>query len=307
MTTEIGGDGGPTCDAREPPCPDRRLPRKRFCVLHNPAAGRNGIRLARSVADELRGKGATVDVRDLSEGLPSRDVIADRYEAIVVSGGDGTVRSIAALLPPSVPLGIIPNGTANVMASELLLPRSAVRLADLFMRGPTHRIEGGTADGTPFLMMFGAGFDGEVVRDVSRATLQSVGKLAYVRPVLSALLKKPELFDVRTDGIVTRASWILVSNMALYAGRFRLTDQTSVREPGMVAVISRATTRRQRLAELLRLAFGKIGNAPTIETRRVEDASVLTPGIAAQIDGEPLAPAPYRIARRAAETVIIAP
>ena len=287
--------------------PYRRMRRKRFCVFHNPAAGRNGVTLTDRVVTELRKHDAEVQIFELTNHLPPITEISQRYDAVVVSGGDGSFRSVAATYAPTVPIALIPNGTGNVLANELGLSRNAKALAELFLWGPTRNLQGGTVSDEPFLLMFGAGFDGEVVRDVSRPALQTYGKLAYAGPILRALLRKPRVFDIETDGEKSRASWMLVTNVSRYGGRFRLTDKTNIDVPGLIAIVSRATTRRQRLAELLRLIVGTLPRAPTIDIKRVEQAAVLTPGIPAQIDGEPVTFDTYSVRRGGFEATIVAP
>lgn len=244
---------------------------------------------------------------ELTEDLPPACEISASYDAVIVSGGDGSIRTVAAAYSGVLPVAVIPNGTGNVLATELALPRRAEALAELFLLGPTRTVQGGTVSGEPFLLMFGAGFDGEVVRDVSRTALRSYGKLAYAGPVIRALLRKPRLFDIETDGSKSEASWFLVTNVSRYGGQFQLTSRTSIHVPGLITIISHATTRRQRLAELLRLVLGSLDRARTIDIRPVEQATVLTQGIPAQIDGEPLATRCYGVRQGGFETTIVAP
>jgi len=283
-------------------------PRQRFLILHNPAAGRNGIGRARDVAEELTKRGAQVTFVELANGtMPDQATVAV-HDAVVISGGDGTIRAIAERLTrPDVPIGVIPNGTGNVLAEELALPTKASEIADLLMHGPAHPIKGALVNGLLFLLMFGAGFDGDVTAELSRAWVPILGKLAYAGPILRALLRRPRLFDITIDGQASRTSWLLISNAAHYGGRFRLTDRTSMRDEALVAIISRATTRRQRLVELLGLLAGRLSAAPTIEIRTVTRAEVLGPHNAGQCDGEPLPPGSYDVRRREDETLIIAP
>jgi diacylglycerol kinase family enzyme len=52
-----------------------------------------------------------------------REALAARPDAIVVGGGDGTVRSAAALLAGTgIPLGVLPLGTLNHFAKDLKMP-----------------------------------------------------------------------------------------------------------------------------------------------------------------------------------------
>jgi diacylglycerol kinase family enzyme len=287
----------------------QKKPRERlnFCVLHNPAAGRDGVGLVEAVIKSLRARGAAVTSLAIDQYRPlDADAAERQFDALIVSGGDGTVRSIAAEHTLPIPVGIIPNGTANVLAAELALPARPSDLADVFMRGPTRLVRGGAVGEMRFLLMFGAGFDGEVVRRVARPAVRAFGKLAYTGPILRTLIQKPKQFQIDTDGAVSAASWLLVTNASLYAGRFRLTDQTSVDRPDFIAVISRATKRRERFCELARLVFGRLAQSSTIETCPIQQAAVLTSGVAMQIDGEPVPSGSYRIRAVSRGTELIA-
>lgn len=92
----------------------------------------------------------------------TRALAAD-YEAVVAVGGDGTVREVGiGLLGTDALLGIIPIGSGNGLARHLgipLQPRRAVSALPRLMRG---RMDIGWANGDPFFMVFGAGFDADV-------------------------------------------------------------------------------------------------------------------------------------------------
>src|SRR5690606_18343542 len=56
----------------------------------------------------------------------TQEACAAGYDLVIASGGDGTVREVAdGLLDYTVPLSILPNGTANVLSVELGFPRDA--------------------------------------------------------------------------------------------------------------------------------------------------------------------------------------
>lgn len=91
----------------------------------------------------------------------------EKFDAIFVSGGDGTIGQVAAgLVGSNTALGILPSGTANVLALELGLPvfswahwgalkRNARVLAD----APIHAVDVGICNGHPFLLWAGMGLD----------------------------------------------------------------------------------------------------------------------------------------------------
>ena len=79
-------------------------------------------------------------------------VLADGCQALVVGGGDGTVRSAAkALLGTNVPLGILPLGTMNRLARDLTIPFDVHEAAAALANGRTSEIDVAEVNGRIFL------------------------------------------------------------------------------------------------------------------------------------------------------------
>lgn len=285
--------------------------RKRFLIVHNPIAGRNRLDIVQEVARRLGQAGAAVDLHVRQDNARDDDLPAplDSYDAVVASGGDGTVRGMVSLLRGTdVPFGLIPAGTGNVLAEELRLPRKAGEIADMLLRGPVVALSTASINDAPCLLMVGAGFDGHVVAGLPIALKRRIGKSAFGWPILTALARKPQVFAVTVDGHAHETSWLVVSNTARYAGRFLLSQRTNILSPGFNVVISRATSRRQRLLELLYLVAGRLERARTIDmvpahAVDIPDAEKL----AVQVDGEPVASSSFMVVADVARTPMIVP
>lgn len=281
--------------------------RSRFLILHNPMAGRNGEGLVHDVAGALRQQGMQVESCILGVGSDTGKDLAHRYDAVVISGGDGSIRAMAErTATENVPLGIIPNGTGNVLAQEFGLPRTPAELAKILIEGRAVPVQGGTVNGSAYLLMFGAGFDGRVVGRLSRRLVQRLGKLAYAWPILRSIAETPVAFEAMLDGQLFVTSWLLITNASRYGGRFHLTSRTRVTDKSLVAFVSHAQLRRERLAELLHLIRGRLESATTIQVMAVNRAEILNPEVPGQIDGEPLAGGGYILEPRHDASMIIA-
>jgi hypothetical protein len=67
-------------------------------------------------------------------------VVRGELDAVVVGGGDGSIRTVASILVGSdVPLGIIPLGTLNHFAKDLRVPLIAERAVAVIACGETAR------------------------------------------------------------------------------------------------------------------------------------------------------------------------
>lgn len=288
--------------------------RRRFLIVRNRLAGLAGQRIVDAVAARLQARGASVRIAETQSAEEGRAVLeaSTDYDSIVAAGGDGTIRGVAwSMIEAGItlPLGIIPAGTGNVLANEIGLPRAAASVARVLLEGPVRQARFATANGVPFLLMCGAGFDAQVLLRLSMKLKQSVGRAAYSGPTLQTLtFDPPRLFDVDIDGRRHRASWVVVANARRYGGRFIIAPAASMLGEGLHAVIFKATSRTGRIIELLSLAAGRIERCRSVEIIACRHVSIASPrGIPTQCDGDSLGFGPVEVACTDRTIAIIAP
>ena len=130
----------------------------------------------------------TVD--DLGDDV-TRQALEAEVDAVLVAGGDGTVRAVSeAIAGSGVPLAIVPSGTGNLLARNLKLPLTepeamvrAVfdgdRLAMDIGWSELRRPDGETAKHA-FVVMGGIGLDAAMIANTNPQLKKSVGWVAYV-------------------------------------------------------------------------------------------------------------------------------
>ncbi|MDO9710205.1 diacylglycerol/lipid kinase family protein [Paracraurococcus lichenis] len=161
-------------------------------IVFNPAAGaRRRRRLARALR-RLAEAGILARVAETLHPGHATDlarIAAGQGEPLVVAaGGDGTIAEVAAGLAGSAArLGILPFGTANVLAWELGLPPRPEAAAEVLAQGRPVVLRPGFArfgDGTErlFVQMLGAGFDAQVVARLDLGLKRRLGRGAAARP-----------------------------------------------------------------------------------------------------------------------------
>ncbi|MFC4038592.1 diacylglycerol/lipid kinase family protein [Dactylosporangium siamense] len=132
---------------------------KRVAVVYN---ARSGALLAGAdgspaeLLTQLFGRwDVTADVRAFNPetvGAEMGQLLAARPDAVIVAGGDGTVRTVAArMLGGDVPLGVLPAGTMNVLARDLGVPDDLERAVAALLTAPVERIDVATVNDQPFL------------------------------------------------------------------------------------------------------------------------------------------------------------
>ena len=288
-------------------------PRRRFLLVTNPIAGRLGRRLLEPVIEILLSQGGSVE-RCPSGIDAARAAVAEAartgsVDAVIAAGGDGTFRAAAAeMLATSVPLGLVPLGTGNVLGHEIALPKSPAELARMLMYGGTKPLRAARANGAPFFLMAGVGFDGAVIRELDHALKHKIGKIAYVGPALRALAAPLPRLTVTVDGRRDEATWVIVANARCYGGRFVLVPHTHALDEGLHAVLFRSRDRLALMRQLLALAQGRLLAQPDVRMigcRRVEIEAA--PPVAVQIDGDAAGTTPLVVAESNEAVLLILP
>jgi len=161
-------------------------------ILYNSRAGRASYgRQVERLADDLARDGLAVRLerRDNIDGLrqAAREAVAAVAEAVLVAGGNGTLGAIAGELAGSpVALGVLPVGTANVLAKTLHVPRprlgrasSLDRAARLLLDSSAQLTDLGCANDQSFLMWAGMGLDALVTQAFEQERARQRTAFAY--------------------------------------------------------------------------------------------------------------------------------
>lgn len=205
-------------------------------VIRNPIAGRRKARRFHATMDALAGLGARVEIAetdkrgDAEAWARSADA---HYAGVVAAGGDGTINEVIAglMARPRGPLtlGIVPMGTANVLAHELGLPMAPAAIARVLAEAPVGRVHLGLAGDRPFAMMAGVGFDADVVAAVNPRVKRALGKGAYVLESLRQWWALPDrTFTATIDGVAHQASAVIIANGHYYGGRYIVCPNASL-------------------------------------------------------------------------------
>ena len=114
--------------------------RERIKIIANPfSGGGRGREVGEAIRQALQGRGCAVELVETERAGDARlkAQAVDGFSAVGCIGGDGTVNEVLNGLPlgAAPPLAMIPCGTANVLAKELRLPRSAGGLARVITDG----------------------------------------------------------------------------------------------------------------------------------------------------------------------------
>ena len=285
-------------------------------LIYNPTAGRRrqAARLGELTA-LLAGGGWRIETSPTAAPGDAtrlaREAARGGAGAVFVFGGDGTVREAAAgLLGAGVPLGVVPGGTANVLAHALGLPPDPLAAARALTSAKPRPFDVGLCGATPFLMMASAGFDSHVLARLDPRLKARFGKAGIALQAVAELARyRSFCLELTVDGEPAIATFVAAQNVPLYGGRFALAPGARWDDRRLDLVRFTGDRRATLAGFALDLVRGRHLARPDVFRQEVDEVILLgPPGTTVQVDGDPCAePLPVRIALAAERLTVLAP
>lgn len=235
-------------------------------IINNPTARRSSIDKVRRAAAYLQKKGFETKLlfterRGHAEEL-AREAAAKKPHLIIAAGGDGTINEVInGMVMSETPLAILPLGTTNVLARELLIPDSVEGAMDRALAGQIRtaslgRIEAFSEHGPVvrhFCLMAGVGFDAKAVHDVNSTLKKVSGAGAYILSGVNNLIHySPSELIFTVDGKQHTGYAAIIGKASRYGGNFKITPDADIFDPHVYICIFKGSRR----ADLLRYAAG---------------------------------------------------
>ena len=199
-----------------------------------------------------------------------RTLVEDGVDLLFVWGGDGTVqRCIDALGTAPVTLAILPAGTANLLASNLGIPRDLDEAVRIGLHGRRRTLDVGTVNGERFAVMSGAGIDALMIRDADAGLKDHLGRLAYVVTGIRGIGRDPVRTRVKVDGrswFKGSASCVLVGNMGDVIGGISAFPDARPDDGRLNVGVVTADGLLDWVRTFGKTAVGRTGSSPFVET-----------------------------------------
>jgi diacylglycerol kinase family enzyme len=215
----------------------------------------------------------------------------------LAAGGDGTINEVLqGVVFSNVPLGILPFGTANVLAMETALGTSPKAFAQQLPDCVARRISVGRAHFSNgpdciryFLLMAGVGLDAHIVYEVSMPLKARLGKLAYWIAGFKMLGRRLEEFEVEAEGRTLSCSFALVSKVRNYGGDFEIARNTSLFDDRFEVVLFEGSNPLRYMKYLAGVAAGRLSGmsgVTILRSKSVKFAPAADRRVFLQVDGE---------------------
>jgi YegS/Rv2252/BmrU family lipid kinase len=220
----------------------------------------------------------------------ARQALAEGADLVFVWGGDGIVqRCIDTLAGTGVTIAIVPAGTANLLASNLGIPKDVRGAVAAGLHGERRPLDTGVVNGEHFAVMTGAGFDAFMIRDADRGMKDRVGRLAYVWTGAKAMRAPARAVRVKVDGspwFTGAASCVLVANVGTIGGGIDVFPDADPDDGLLDVGVVTAKGVGQWLRVLTRLAAGQGHRSPFTRLTKGQRVTVrLDRNVPYELDG----------------------
>ena len=208
----------------------------------------------------------------------ARQAAADGASVVFVWGGDGTVqRCIDALAGTDTAVAILPAGTANLLASNLGIPRDLPEAVQIGLHGDRRRLDTGSVNGERFAVMAGAGFDARMIADADRGAKDRLGRAAYVVTGIRNLGARRVRARIKVDGedfFTGKVACVLAANVGEILGGVKAFPQAQPDDGRLELGVVTARTPVQWARTFGRIALGHPERSPFAKVTRGRKFSI---------------------------------
>ena len=226
--------------------------------------------------------------------------LREECDRILLAGGDGTVNSVLpALAGSGVALGLLPVGMANVLARELGIPLSIEGMCRVAAGGNVRSIDLGCANGRPFALMAGIGFDAQVIHALNPRLKRFLGPTAYV---MTALRLAPRSVAARVEvtyegGRRELDLWLaVVANASTYTYRWKAVPGADLADGLLDLCAFRCCGPMKTFGQVVAGVRGRHAQHPEVLLMRAASFTLTaTPPLPVQVDGDAAGATPVTV------------
>lgn len=184
---------------------------KKLLIVSNPRSGRRRKENAYELLKHrISPHHYSCEPTTLSEILQQKADALRAYTAIVIIGGDGTIRAVTEHLQRcelDTPIAILPRGSANVIAKTLRIPHAISKATTLIQQGKTTRVDIARLDsGEYFVAAFSMGYLSSRIADTTVRLKQRLGFFGYILSFIKEIHLPLHHFSITVNGHSQKAS-----------------------------------------------------------------------------------------------------
>jgi diacylglycerol kinase (ATP) len=301
------------------PTDSSNQPLPRIKLLFNPASGATNESPSQllNILRQLQNLAFVPEVFIIENGsdldLVIGEAIARGIRIFVVSGGDGTIESVAAkLVGTQTSLGILPTGTRNNIALSLGIPDDLSAAIDIIRHGKNLNIDVGLAvcgdQEQIFLETCSIGLLSALypaADEIQHGNLGPVGD--FLATLATSPASKMHLTLDNDQELATQGHVILAANMPYVGPHFHLAPEDSYLDGVLDLVIFSDLSKLELISNVIQMADGESID-PRIQRFQVVQVEIHTdPAMPVQADGVQIGEGSVSISIRPKALTVIIP
>ena len=194
---------------------------KKAMVIINPTSGgEQALNYKEKIENKAKEYFEVVETRITEKALDAthfaEEAAKEKYEAVIVFGGDGTVNEVISGIAEKeyIPkLGIIPGGTGNLITKLVQIDQDIDKAIESLDFNLTNKIDIGKANDHYFGYIFSVGSLPEAIHNVEIEDKTKFGMFAYAINTVKSVIRD-EVFNIKVEtengNYVGEASQVLV-------------------------------------------------------------------------------------------------
>lgn len=221
--------------------------KKKALLIVNPCSGKNKSRAGTfDIVDKFSANDYEFAVRPTKCRGDATEIVKkelDGKDLVVCCGGDGTLNETingVIDMPQRVPIGYIPAGTTNDLATSLGLPTSIKEATDVIIKGHTNDYDIGLFNNRCFCYVASFGAFARSSYSTPQKLKNIFGHAAYVAAAVPQVFEiHPTRMRIEYDGGVIEDEFVFgaVSNSLSVGGFFKLPKDTVKFNDGLFEVL----------------------------------------------------------------------
>ena len=179
---------------------------KKAMVIINPTSGgEQALNYKEKIENKVKEYFEVVETRITEKALDAthfaEEAAKEKYEAVIVFGGDGTVNEVISGIAEKeyIPkLGIIPGGTGNLITKLVKIDQDIDKAIEGLDFNLTNKIDIGKANDHYFGYIFSVGSLPEAIHNVEIEDKTKFGMLAYAINTVKSVIRD-EVFNIKIE------------------------------------------------------------------------------------------------------------
>ena len=268
------------------------MPNYYFVV--NPVSGRGkGEAFGRRLQQKLAELKLDYQLEYTTKPMHAQDLAAkasDKFEVIVVVGGDGTLQeALNGMVNSNAAIGILPVGSGNDFVRAVPIPTDLDKSLKILLNDRRKKIDLAQANGRIYHNGVGVGFDAWAVHTGNQVTWLR-GNAIYLYSVLHTLASfKPQEVEITFNDqtIVNDYFLMTIANGVSLGGGFYLTPDAKLDDGLLDLCLIQNMPKLSIIKNLLKVYSGKHKEDPRVDIVHTKEIQIRSEkGFAVHADGE---------------------